>query len=242
MSSRTPPDTRLAPPFVVPPLLAPPFLAKGLVFDMDGLLLDSEDAWGRAEERVVADLGHPWDPALRTLLLGRGPEDAATALAAFLGEEDADEVGSRLLEAALEEFRSGLELRPGAEELVRDLAGRVPLAVATNSRRVLAEEALGGTGLLPCFSAVVCAEDVGRTKPAPDPYVTACARLGVVPRTAIGLEDSPVGMQSARDAGLWVIGCPSFPDEPTDAAHVVIGSLTELEADVLLAGPSHPES
>ena len=200
------------------------------MFDLDGLLLDSEDAWGRAEERVVRELGQPWDPAVRTLLLGKGPTDAARALAGFLGLADVAGVERRMLAAATAEFDAGLDARPGAQALLDALDGNVPCGVATNSRRVLADMALEALGWMTRFPVVVCAEDVARPKPAPEPYLTACARLGADPSRAVCLEDSPIGVASARAAGMWVIGCPSFPGERLDAAHAVVASLVDLSA------------
>jgi HAD superfamily hydrolase (TIGR01509 family) len=215
----------------VPP--RPPFPPEGVVFDLDGLLVDSEDAWGRAERRVVLELGYAWDPSVRPLLLGRGPRDAARVLGAFLGGHDPDDIDRRLLAAAEIEFASGLTARPGAAELVGALGDRLALAVATNSRRVLAELALAAAGLSEAFTAAVCAEDVAAPKPAPDPYATACQRLGCDPRRAIGLEDSPVGVASAKAAGLWVVGCPSFPGQTLAEADVVVDSLAELDVTAL---------
>ena len=204
----------------------PPWAPEGVVFDLDGLLIDSEDAWGRAERRVVLDLGYPWDESIRTLLLGYGPEDAARALAEHLGGVDPDELDRRMLDAALSEFSGGIAARPGAHDLVRALDGQVPLAVATNSRRAIAEPAVASAGF--AFDVVVCAEDVERPKPAPDPYRAACERLGVDPVRSVAFEDSSVGVASAKAAGLWVVGCPSFPGETLAEADVVVASLVEV--------------
>lgn len=205
------------------------------MFDLDGLLVDSEDAWGTAERRVVEEYGKPWDEGVRTHLLGRGPMEAAIALAGFLGVEDAREVSRRLLTAAVEEFRHGIAARPGARELVDALRERgVPLGVATNARRVIAELSLSTSGLGALAATAVCAEDVARAKPAPDPYLAACAGLGAEPGRCVGLEDSPVGVAAAQAAGLYVVGCPSFPDISLDAADAQVASLTEIDVDALL--------
>jgi HAD superfamily hydrolase (TIGR01509 family) len=212
----------------------PPFRPQGVVFDLDGLLVDSEDAWGVAERRVVLDYGKPWDPSVRTLLLGRGPREAAQVLAAHVGAADPREVERRVLQAAVAEFKHGIAARPGARELAEALEGRVPIGVATNSRRVLAELSLSGAGFDWLVPGLVCAEDVTAPKPAPDPYLLACRRLGVDPARGVGLEDSPLGVMSAQAAGLWVIGCPSLPEASLEAADAVVTSLTEVDADVLL--------
>jgi HAD superfamily hydrolase (TIGR01509 family) len=225
-----PGDTLLSVP------VSPPFPVAAIVFDLDGLLVDSEGRWGEAEEEVVASFARPWDPAIRTLLLGKGPREAALALGAYLGGVDPDEVERRMLSAALSAFAKGIPVMPGAMDLVHAVRGRVPIAVATNSLRVLTERALTSAGLDGLVDAVVCVEDVSLPKPAPDPYATACRILGVDPTVAVAFEDSPVGMRSATLAGMWVIACPSFPSTPTDDADAVVASLEEIDADVLLTG------
>ena len=211
-------------------MTGPPFRPAAVVFDLDGTLIDSEDAWGAAERRVVESLGHPWDPAVRTLLLGRGPQDAARVLADLLGGLDVDAVDAAMLAAAQVEFRGGLAARAGAASMVRALHGRVPLAVATNSRRVLAGMALDAVGMSACFDAVICAEDVVAAKPAADPFAAACAAVGADPRRSVALEDSPAGVASAKAAGLWVIACPSFAGMDLSAADVVVASLEQVDA------------
>lgn len=218
-------------------MIAPPFMPEAVVFDLDGLLVDSEDAWRRATQRVVQDLDGRWDDAIHRLLLGSGPEEAARVLAEYLGNRhEATDIGSRLFAAASTEFANGIRLRPHARDLVRALHGRLPLAVATNSLRALADRALAGTGIAPWFETVVCADDVTAAKPAPDPYAMACAGCGADPSKSVALEDSPTGTMSAKAAGMWVIGCPSVAGVSLPAADVVVSSLTEVDAD-LLAGP-----
>lgn len=214
---------------------APPFPPDAVVFDLDGLLVDSEGAWARATRRVVEDLGGPWDDGVHRLLLGTGPDAAARIVAAHLGHRHGpDAVAARMLVAAADEFATGLDPRPGALHLVAALHGRLPLAVATNSSRVLAEPALASSGLAGRFEAVVCADDVVAPKPAPEPYAKACAACGARAGRSVALEDSPAGTQSARAAGLWVIGCPSLPGVALPAADAVVASLAEVDADVLV--------
>ncbi len=215
-------------------MTGPPFVPEAVVFDLDGLLVDSEDAWGAAERRVVLDYGKPWDPAVRTLLLGRGPDEASRVLAEYVGARDPREVERRTLQAVVREFERGILPRPGAAELVAALRGRVPLGVATNSRRVLAELSLEGAGLTSSVDTLVCVEDVAAPKPAPDVYVQACRRLGADPERSVALEDSPIGALAARDAGCWVIGCPSFPGTVLDTADALVACLTEVDPDELL--------
>lgn len=206
----------------------PPFRPQGAVFDLDGLLVDSEGAWSRAEAAVVTSYGVAWDPAIHAELLGTAPAASAEQLARRL-DAPADEILQRLEAAALEEFAGGVDPRPGAVELVTALVGRVPIGVATNSPRLLAERALRSTGLHQAIDVLVTAEDVAEPKPAPDIYLAACERLGVDPARSVGFEDSAVGVAAARAAGLWVVGCPSLPDEPMDRAHLVVPSLTAVD-------------
>lgn len=214
--------------------LAPPFPPAAVVFDLDGLLVDTEHLWEIAERRVVEGYGVPWDPAIRPALLGRGADEAAVILARFVGIGDPREVDRRLLTAAVDEFRRGVAPRPGAVRLVEALSGGLPVAVATNSRRVLAEIALSAVGLGEHVEAVVCHEDVTAAKPAPDPYLAACRAVGADPTRSVAFEDSPVGTRSARAAGLWVVGVPSLPTAILSAASVVVASLADVDPSAFL--------
>jgi HAD superfamily hydrolase (TIGR01509 family) len=196
---------------------------RGIVFDLDGVLVDSEGIWAEAEAATVAELGGEYTPELSAALYGRGHRDGARILAERFGG-DADAIADVLLGHALAGFRNGLEPLPGARELVARLRGRVPIAVASNSVRVIVETALASAGL-EGFDAVVAGEDVAAAKPAPDPYLEACARLGIAPADAIGVEDSPVGIASAKAAGLYVIGVPSIRAQRLDEADLVVTSL-----------------
>src|SRR5687767_10776982 len=140
-----------------------------------------------------------------------------------------------MLKAAVTEFSGGIVLRPGAQQLLGALHGVVPLAVATNSRRQLAELALRSAAVLECFDTVVAAEDVSGHKPLPDPYLEACRRLGAAPHISVGLEDSPVGVASAKAAGLWVIACSSFDGVDLALADVQVASLSEVDATIWFA-------
>ena len=200
--------------------------ALGVVFDLDGVLVDSEGIWARAEAETVEGLGGEYTTEVSAALYGRGHRDGARILAERFGG-DADAIADTLLANALAGFRRGLEPLPGARDLVAQLRGRVPIAVASNSVRVFVETALAAAGL-EGFDAVVAGEDVAAPKPAPDPYLEACARLGVDPADAIGIEDSPVGVASAKAAGLYVIGVPSIRETHLEEADLVLGSLDEV--------------
>ena len=165
-----------------------PFRPQAVVFDLDGLLLDSEPVWAAAEAEVVESFGHTWRPEMQRLLLGKGPDDAALALAAHLDGLDVTEVKRRLRAASEAHFRGGVPLRPGAARLVGALAGRLPIGVATNSRRVLADLALASAGLAGRFEAVVTA----------DPKVVLAADKVVLP----GVGAFPDCMRNLEQGGF----------------------------------------
>ena len=129
----------------------------------------------------------------------------------------------------LAHYVAGAPLHAGARELVDALAGRVGLAVASNTAADLVRQALDAVGLS-AFGVVVSGQDLGQPKPAPDVYLAACRALAVAPADAIAFEDSPMGVQSALAAGLFVVGVPERPDVDLAAAgaHVVLESLVEV--------------
>lgn len=197
---------------------------------MDGLLLDTEGLWQRAEGRLLARHGYTFTAADALASIGRGLEESVADYTARAGlpAERAPELRAELLELVRSEFESGLAGRPGALELVRHLRGRVPLALASNTPRELVEFALSTADITDAFDAVVTAEDVERPKPAPDIYLAACRALGVAPHHALALEDSPVGVLAAREAGLHVIAVPLSAEIDVSAAHQVLESLEQL--------------
>jgi HAD superfamily hydrolase (TIGR01509 family) len=199
-----------------------------VVFDLDGVLVDSEAIWAAAERRTVESLGGEYTPEIAGLLYGRGHRDGGRLLADRFGG-DAEAVAERLLGHALAGFRGGVPALPGARELVRSLEGVLPIAVASNSVRPIVEAALTSVALDGRFDAVVCGDDVERGKPAPDVYLAACRALGVAPADALAIEDSPVGTVAAKAAGLVVIGVPSMPGVELPAADAVLASLHELD-------------
>jgi HAD superfamily hydrolase (TIGR01509 family) len=198
-----------------------------VVFDCDGLLLDTEEAWTRAETRWFARYGRSYGPQEKRLLIGGSLEGTARTLAELIGRHGRiPELTAELLDLAAEEFGWGVEPMPGAIDLVRELRGRRPIAVASNSPRRLVDLALDGAGLTGWFDAVIAGDEVPRPKPAPDLYLEACRRLGRPARQTVAIEDSPVGAASARAAGLYVIGVPYLPDLELDA-DLIATSLSE---------------
>jgi HAD superfamily hydrolase (TIGR01509 family) len=215
--------------------MAPRFHA--VVFDNDGLLLDTEAAWTRAEEDLFARRGRAFTPEHKRALIGSSRSTSALMLEAMLdrpGEGHA--LADELHELVMVEALAGVPPRPGALELVDALrAAGVPLAVASNSRRDFVERVLGGAGLLNGrFEAVVTADDVAEPKPAPDLYLAACAALGAAPERCAALEDSAVGVASAVAAGLYVVAVPYFHDTQIDGASLTARSLADPEVAAAL--------
>ena len=199
----------------------------GIVFDNDGLLLDTEPCWTRAETVVFERHGREFDLEAKRALVGTAPETAARVLERLLelpgrGEELSEE----LYAIALEEIAAGAAPRPGAVELLGALDGRWPVAVASNSPRSHLLAGLTRTGLADRFDAVLGVEEVADPKPAPDLYLRACELLGVTPTGSVALEDSPPGVAAARAAGLYVLGVPSVAGVELEA-DVVFGSLAD---------------
>ena len=217
----------------------PPFRPHAVVFDLDGVLVDSEGLWSQAESRVVESLGGAWHPDVGERMLGLGPADAAAVLAEHLEHPDPEEVEERLLTVALELFTAGVRPRDGAGALLAALRGQVPVGVATNSRRMLAEASLSSAGLAGSIDALVTADEARAAKPDPAPYLLACETLEVAPTATVVFEDSPVGAQAARSAGCWVIGCPEEITSALPAAHVVVADLAAIDVAVLLDGEPH---
>lgn len=188
------------------------------VFDCDGLLLDTESLWLKGEAALFATYGREFTREVRRKLLGQSVMTIGPLLEELLERPgEGEELARELLERSWGEIVAGAAPRPGAVELVRRLSGTVPIALASNSPRALVEDALRVTGMTGAFDVVLGADDVGRAKPDPALYLTACERLGAPPASSVALEDSPTGVAAARAAGMYVIGVPSVEDTVLDA-------------------------
>ncbi len=210
------------------PALVLPGPYRAVVFDMDGLLLDTEPLWHRAESELLARHGQVFSDADREASHGRASADTAVAHAARLGIP-ADEIEQEILDLMLAHYREGATVRPGARALVDALAGRLPMAIASNTLGWLVREALDASGF-GVLDTVVSGLDIGRPKPLPDVYLEACRVLGVPPGEAIAFEDAPMGVRAAVDAGLFVVGVPDRAgvDLAAAGAHLVLDSLEQV--------------
>jgi HAD superfamily hydrolase (TIGR01509 family) len=206
-------------------------IPKAVVFDNDGLLLDTEEAWTRAEQTLFARQGREFTVEDKRTLIGSSRVTAAVKLEAILGQAGRGEaLMDELIELVMEEALAGVEPRPGAVELLARLgAAGVPMAVASNSERAFLERTLRSAGMLEGgpFQTTVSAEDVSAPKPAPDIYLEACLRLGAPPDECAALEDSPIGVRAADAAGLFVIGVPYLPGTELPGADLLAERLDD---------------
>jgi HAD superfamily hydrolase (TIGR01509 family) len=203
---------------------------QAVVFDNDGLLLDTEEAWTRAEETLFGRRGREFTMEHKRSLIGSSRTTAAAKLEAMLELPGAgDPLMDELHELVMEEALAGVPPRPGAIELLDALAAAgTPVGVASNSSREFVERTLSTAQLLDGrFRCVITADDVERPKPAPDLYLAACRAMGAGPEACAALEDSPPGVASAAAAGLYVIAVPYFPDHTLPGASLVATSLAD---------------
>jgi HAD superfamily hydrolase (TIGR01509 family) len=193
-------------------------VTAGVVFDNDGLLLDTEPCWTRAQVEVFGRRGRTFGLAEKHALVGTAPVTAARVLERLLdAPREGEALGDELYELALQEIAAGAEPRPGAVDLLRRLSALTPLAVASNAPRRHLLAGLRRTGLEDAFAVTLGIDDVREPKPAPDLYLEACRLLGAAPALSTALEDSPPGVAAARVAGLSVIGVPSVTGIRLDA-------------------------
>jgi HAD superfamily hydrolase (TIGR01509 family) len=204
---------------------------RAVIFDLDGLLLDTEPGWHRAEAELLRRHGATYGAADETATIGWSVEATVARYAQRLGlAEDVVPILSReLLDIVRKEYSGDIEMRPGAAELVSKLRGRVPLGIASNTALSLLLLGLERAEIADSFDAIVSAESVGHPKPAPDVYVEVCRRLAVEPSVTVCLEDSESGIAAAKAAGLTVIAVPQWPVVDVAAADHVVGSLKEIQ-------------
>lgn len=208
--------------------MSPRFAA--VVFDNDGLLLDTEEAWTRAERDLFERHGHLFTAEHKRKLLGNARPVAAARLEEMLGlPGEGGRLMDELHELVMKEALDGVAPRPGSADLLRALSeAGVPLGLASNSSREFVDRVLEVSGIADGrFDALVTVEDVDRPKPAPDLYLAACAALGAEPARSAALEDSPPGVASARAAGMFVIAVPYIEDHTIEGASLVAPSLAD---------------
>jgi HAD superfamily hydrolase (TIGR01509 family) len=207
-----------------------------VLFDMDGLLVDTEPLWFETEADVMARLGAPWGPEDQQQLLGGSMERTVDyLLARATRPAPPADVARWMMDGMLRRAAQGrVVVRPGARELLAEVAAAgVPHALVTGSQRPFTEAVLASTGFR--FPVTVTADDVTRTKPDPEPYLLAAKLLDADPGQCVALEDSPNGIASATGAGCRVVAVPSLLPIPPAAGRLVVPSLREVTLDTLRA-------
>jgi HAD superfamily hydrolase (TIGR01509 family) len=206
---------------------------EAVVFDLDGVLLQSEEVWDAVREDYVRERGGRYDAEVQRAMMGMSAPEWSAYLHAEAGvPDDPDTINRDVVERMLEAYRRELPLLPGAAEAVRRTAAAFPLGLASSSNREIFEAVLELAGLSGCFRATVSSEEVARGKPAPDVYLEAARRLGIEPEACAAVEDSHAGIASAKAAGMRVIAIPNnaYPPgkEALDLADVRLASLDQL--------------
>ena len=216
-----------------------PRLIHAVVFDLDGLLLDSESAWDGGRRALAAEFDVAWPDGATEAMLGMSAPEWSAYVRDTVGVPlEPPAISDRVVAHVLEFYGHELPLLPGANEAVERMAARWPLGLASSSNREVIETVMETSGWGRRFRTWVSSEEVARGKPAPDVYLEALRRLGVDPHDAAAVEDSHNGILSARAAGTRVIAIPNheFPPGPEAlaAADVTLRGLDELTQDVVL--------
>ncbi len=212
---------------------------EAIVFDLDGVLVDSETVWDAARRAVVEEAGGRWQVEATRAMMGMSSPEWSRYLRDELGVPLAPkDISDRVVTRMIEAYHEHLPVLPGAASAVRRLAARWPLAVASSANRHVIDAALEAAELAPCFTATVSGDEVSRGKPAPDVYLEAARQLGVDPRHAAGIEDSSNGLRAAFAARMLVVAVPNreFPpdQDALSLATLVIDSLDALTESALL--------
>jgi len=210
----------------------------GVVFDLDGLLLDSEQVWDTAREELARERGGRWHADAQRDMMGMSSPEWSRYMHDVIGlPESPDEISHEVVRRLEAIYRHHLPVLPGAREAVERIGARWPLALASSSNRELIDLALELLGVARVFRATVSSEEVGRGKPAPDVYLEAARRLGVDPRRVAAVEDSHNGIRAAKAAGMRVVAIPNahFPPDPDALAEAdaVLRSLDDLTPEVI---------
>ena len=214
---------------------------QAVIFDLDGLLLQTEEVWDVVREALVRERGGRWHERAQADMMGMSSPEWSAYMHDELGlEETPEEISAEVVQRMADRYRVRLPLIDGAVAAVERLAAKWPLGLASSSNRELIDRVLEAGDIAGLFRATVSSEEVPRGKPAPDVYLEAARRLGVDAARCVAVEDSHNGIRSAKAAGMTCVAIPnaSFPPDPEALAraHAVIGSLAELTPEVIQGG------
>jgi HAD superfamily hydrolase (TIGR01509 family) len=204
-----------------------------IIFDLDGVLLDSEQRWNEAKEALVREAGGTWLEEAPSVMMGMSSPEWSAYLRDDLGvQRDLDAINDDVVRRMHESYEDGLPLLPGALEKVRALAARWPLGLASSSNREIIDVFLERSGVGDLFGATVSSEQVARGKPAPDVYLETARRLDVDPPACVAIEDSANGLRAAHAAGMPVIAAPNQHYPPGDDALAVAAAVVDGVGDI----------
>jgi HAD superfamily hydrolase (TIGR01509 family) len=209
---------------------------EAIIFDLDGVILETEELWDEVREGLARERGGRWSERAQADMMGMSSTEWSAYMHDVVGlKESPEEISAEVVGRMLDSYEERLPLVDGAAEAVKRLAANWPLGLASSSNRELIDRALDVSGLSALFRATVSSEEVARGKPAPDVYLEAARRLGVDPAHCGAVEDSASGIRSAHDAGMFVVAIPNRafppPEDALELANGVLGSIGELEPE-----------
>ncbi|MFP5348137.1 MAG: HAD family hydrolase [Actinomycetes bacterium] len=211
---------------------------EAVVFDMDGVITDTETIWDEVRRGLASEDGVPWPDGATEAMMGMSTAEWSSYLVETVGlTGDAQDAARRTIEGQAARYHQHLPLMPGAVEAVRRLAARWPLGLASSSPRVLIDAVLDELGVADLFHATVSTEEVAAGKPSPDGYLRVCELLAVQPERAVAVEDSSNGVRSAAAAGMKVVVIPheafAVADDASELAAAQVGSLDDVTVDLV---------
>ena len=209
-----------------------------VVFDLDGVIIDTEGVWEEVRRAYVAEHGRSFLPDSQQRMMGMSTPEWSRHLAEDVGVGlPAERVAADVLDRMAQRYRAALPLIPGSVDVVRRIAAAYPVALASSSARVLIDQVLVTAGLTGVFRVTLSTEEVPRGKPAPDVYLAAVERLGLTPEVCVAVEDSSNGLRAAAAAGLAVVCVPHgvYPPAPDALAQadLVVGTIAELTPEAV---------
>ena len=211
---------------------------EAVVFDLDGVIVDSEHVWDEVREELARERGGRWHDRAQTDMMGMSSPEWSRYMHDVIGlPESPAEIDAEVVRRMLGSYTEHVPLVDGAVEAVSRLAGSFRLALASSSNRPVIDVVLEVSGLAPLFEATVSSEEVERGKPAPDVFLEAAARLAVAPERCAAVEDSGNGIRAAHAADMRVLAIPNRryppPDDALALADVVLDSIDELVPEVV---------